>query len=331
MAILITGAAGYIGSHVLKELKNPNSASKISDKDIVLVDNLNTGHELALLGHPFYHFDISDTTKLEELFNKYSFDSVIHFAAHIVVPESVSNPLKYYSNNTANTLKLLVLCEKYKVKNFVFSSTAAVYGIPTKYLSLESDTPHPINPYGNSKLMTETMIQDFCTASSMRAVILRYFNVAGADQSGLIGQSFPNATHLIKVACEVAIGKRPFIEIFGTDFSTADGTCIRDYIHVSDLASAHVSALDYLNQGGETVILNCGYSKGHSVKEVIAVVEKVSKVNLDVRVSGRRAGDPPAVVSDSAKIQKVLTWRPKYNDLALIVDSALKWEKNPKF
>ena len=327
MSILITGAAGYIGSHVLKELKTQGLATS----EIIVVDNLNTGHELALLGHPFHNFDLADGASLTRLFENNKIESVVHFAAHIVVPESVSNPLKYYANNTVNTLRLLELCARHQVKHFVFSSTAAVYGIPSKSKSLESDATAPINPYGKSKLMSEMMIKDLCAASSMRAVILRYFNVAGADPAGELGQSFPNATHLLKVACEVATGKRTHMEIFGTDFPTPDGTCIRDYIHISDLASAHVSALRYLQGGGATDTLNCGYSTGHSVKEALDVVEKISKVKLDVRVGPRRPGDPPAVVSDSSKILQVLNWKPKFDNLEAIVESALRWERSPRF
>jgi UDP-glucose 4-epimerase len=254
--------------------------------------------------------------------------SVLHFAAHIVVPESVADPLKYYRNNTCNTRNLLECCARTGIEHFVFSSTAAVYGIPSGSLISEEMPTAPINPYGNSKLMSEWMLRDLAQASDLRYAILRYFNVAGADPGGRIGQSTPEATHLIKVACEAVTGKRAHLSIFGTDYPTPDGTGVRDYIHVEDLASAHLKALDYLRGDGVSTVLNCGYGHGYSVREVLNAVQRVSGVKLNIIESPRRAGDPPALTADSARLRGLLHWMPRYDKLDFIVETALKWERN---
>jgi UDP-glucose 4-epimerase len=318
--VLVTGGAGYIGSHVVAQLTE-------AGRRVVVYDNLSTGFRSAVLGGELVVGDLADRARLAELFRAHRFESVLHFAAHIVVPESVENPLKYYGNNTRNTLGLLETCAEFGVKNFVFSSTAAVYGIPEE-MPIEEDAPLlPINPYGASKMMSERMLIDLAAVSPLRYVILRYFNVAGADEAGRIGQSTPDATHLIKVACQVAAGLRPSLTIFGTDYPTPDGTCIRDYIHVMDLARAHLDALDYLRDGGESVVLNCGYQQGTSVREIVDVVKKVSGVDIPVVLGARRAGDPPQIVASNARIKATLGWQPRLNDLERIVSSAWKWER----
>ena len=261
------------------------------------------------------------------LLAEHKVDTVMHFAAHIQVPESVANPLKYYRNNTASTRTLLECCVDAGVKHFVFSSTAAVYGMPAGGIAEESSPTVPINPYGWSKLMSEQMLRDVAAVTPLRYVALRYFNVAGADPGGRIGQSTPEATHLIKVACEHAVGRRAGIEIFGTDYETPDGTCVRDYIHVEDLAAAHLQALDYLRSGGGSTTLNCGYGRGYSVREVLAAVARASGTTLKVTESGRRAGDPPQLIAAARRIRQTLGWTPRYDDLPGIVATALAWEK----
>lgn len=320
MKILITGGAGYIGSHVVKALGPLGH-------ELVIYDNLSTGHKAAVTYGELVVGDISDKVKLDSLFQHHHFSAVLHFAGSIVVPESVINPLKYYQNNTVNSHHLISLCSKYDVENFIFSSTAAVYGMPASGVCSEDSTLAPINPYGLSKLMTEQMLGDVSNSSKLRFVALRYFNVSGADSEGKIGQSFPEATHLIKVACEVATGKRDMIKVFGTDYPTPDGTCVRDYIHVSDLASAHVKALDYLLKGGKSDILNCGYGHGFSVKEVLSRVAEVTGINIKTENSPRRAGDPASLTAKAAKIYDVIGWRPQFDDLNLIIKSAYEWEK----
>jgi len=257
----------------------------------------------------------------------YGIDTVMHFAAHTIVPESVENPLKYYRNNTANTLTLLECCQANKIKHFIFSSTAAVYGIPDADSCDEEAPLNPINPYGMSKLMSEHMLQDLSKSSDMRFVILRYFNVAGCDPEGLIGQSTAKATLLTKVAVEAAVGKRQQVAIYGTDYPTPDGTGIRDYIHVEDLASAHIRGLDYLVKGGESQILNCGYGHGYSVREVLDEVKKANGGQLNIVEENRRAGDPPILIAKADRIKSVLGWQPQYDDLASIVRSSLQWER----
>lgn len=325
MKILITGGAGYIGSHVVKAL------SKSGKHDITIFDNLSTGHKEAVTAGELVVGDLNNTQFLDDLFKQKKFDAVLNFAGSIKVPESVVNPLKYYLNNTTNTLSLLSLCSKYGVKKFIFSSTAATYGIPEGGLCKEDSPLAPINPYGHSKLMTEQMLKDVAASSDLKFVILRYFNVAGADPECNIGQSFPEPFHLINVASEAAAGKRAKVEIFGTDYPTPDGTCIRDYIHVSDLAEAHVKALEYLERGGKSEILNCGYGHGFSVKEVITQVKKVTGVAFKVIESERRPGDPASLTAKADRIQSVLGWKPQYDDLNTIIKTAFEWEKNKRY
>lgn len=320
MKVLVTGGAGYIGSHVVKQLGE-------AGHDIVVYDNLSTGYEWAITYGQLVVGDVADVEKLDQVFHEHNFEAVLHFAAHIVVPESVENPLKYYRNNTRNTLNLLGIIEKYKTPYMVFSSTAAVYGMPDEKVLAEDQPLHPINPYGASKMMSEQMIRDLSFASNLKHVILRYFNVAGADISSRLGQATPEATHLIKVACECVTGAREGMKVFGTDYETRDGTCIRDYIHVDDLAKAHVMALDYMAKGGESQTLNCGYGRGFTVKEVIDMVKEKSGTDFPVELVGRRAGDPDALMADNAKIKRVLGWQPDNDDLGVIVQSALDWEK----
>lgn len=320
MEILITGGAGYIGSHVVKAL------GKLGHK-LTILDNLSTGHKEAITFGELVVGDLSDEKLLDQLFLTNKFQAVFHFAGSIVVPESVSNPLKYYSNNTVNSNRLISACIKHKCHQFIFSSTAAVYGMTGDKAATEETPTKPINPYGQSKLMTEQMLTDVSVSSPFRFVALRYFNVAGADPEGQIGQSFPEATHLIKVACEAATGKRDDIKIFGTDYATPDGTCIRDYIHVSDLAEAHIKALHYLEAGGKSEILNCGYGHGFSVREVLNKVRECTSISIKAVESPRRVGDPAVVLAKAEKIQKVLSWKPKYDDLSLIIKSAYEWEK----
>lgn len=324
MKLLVTGGAGYIGSHVVKALK-------ILGHEITIYDNLSTGHREAITAGELVIGDLEDELKLDRLFGQKKFEAVLHFAGSIVVPESVADPLKYYANNTANSLLLLSLCKKFKVNKFIFSSTAAVYGMPESGICGEMTPPSPINPYGESKLMTEKMLRDISMSSDFQYVALRYFNVAGADPEGMIGQSFPQATHLIKVACEAACSKRSSIDLFGTDYNTPDGTCVRDYIHVSDLASAHVMALNYLGQGGKSQILNCGYGHGFSVKEVISRVKAVTGVDFKVNEVPKRPGDPASLTAKADKIKDVLGWKPQYDDLDFIIKCAYNWEKNRKY
>ncbi len=321
-SILVTGGAGYIGSHVVKLLGERG-------EQIVVLDNLSTGNQEAVLYGTFIQGDTGDAALVSRILKEHDVDTVMHFAAHTIVPESVENPLKYYRNNTGNTLNLLECCQAARIEQVIFSSTAATYGIPeddTKPCSEELPTA-PINPYGMSKLMSEHMLKDLSRAGRLRHVILRYFNVAGSDPDGLIGQSTRNATLLIKVAAEVARGKREKLMVFGTDYPTPDGTGIRDYIHVSDLASAHLSALDYLRKGGDSTLVNCGYGKGFSVREVIDTTARLNGEPLKVEEQPRRAGDPPALIAAVDKIHRTLNWKPKFDDLDVIVQTSLDWEK----
>ncbi len=320
-AILVTGGAGYIGSHTARQLGN-------AGERIVTLDNLSTGFKQAVLFGDLIIGDTGDRELVTRILNEYDVDTVMHFAAHTVVPESVEDPLKYYSNNTCNTRNLLACCAEAGVKNFVFSSTAAVYGIPESGVAFEDAPTQPINPYGTSKLMSEMMLRDLSFASDLNYVALRYFNVAGCDLEGKIGQSTPKATLLTKVACEAAVGKRDAVYIFGTDYPTADGTGVRDYIHVEDLASAHVKALDYLRGGGESAILNCGYGHGYSVRELLAAVEAANQAPLKIIEAERRAGDPPELIAGAEKVREVLGWKPEYDDLATIAKSSLDWERS---
>ena len=318
--ILVTGGAGYIGSHVVRQLGERGET-------LVTLDNLSTGFRSAVLHGAFVQGDTGDSGLVSRLLAEHGVDTVMHFAAHIQVPESVAIPLKYYRNNTASTRTLLECCVAAGVKNFVFSSTAAVYGIPSGGVAEEDAPTAPINPYGWSKLMSEQMLRDVAAVTPLRYVALRYFNVAGADPGGRIGQSTPEATHLIKVACEHVVGKREKISIFGTDYETPDGTCIRDYIHVEDLAAAHLQALDYLRAGGAPTTLNCGYGRGFSVRDVLDEVARVSGARLSIAEVGRRAGDPPRLVAAARRIRETLRWTPRHEDLPGIVTTALAWEK----
>lgn len=319
-AVLVTGGAGYIGSHVVRHLGEAGYS-------VVVLDNLSKGFREAVLYGELVVGDTGDAQLVEQILRDYSVKSVLHFAALTVVPESVANPLYYYGNNTCSTRTLLACCQTAGVKHFVFSSTAAVYGIPPAGLASEDSPTAPINPYGASKLMSEWMLRDLTAASQLRHVILRYFNVAGCDPETRIGQSTPNATLLIKVACEAAVGNRESISIFGTDYSTADGTGVRDYIHVEDLADAHIRALRYLEQGGDSTTLNCGYGHGYSVREVLDSVARIHGQPLNIREEPRRPGDPPILIADAQRIRQALGWQPRYDDLGFIVRTALDWEK----
>lgn len=322
MSVLVTGGAGYIGSHMVLELLD-------GGESVVVLDNLSTGFRWAVpTGVPLIVGDVGDQDLVRTVIGKHGIDAIIHFAGSIVVPESVADPLGYYHNNTAKSRSLIEAAIMSGVKQFIFSSTAAVYGNPIENPVTETATPAPMSPYGSSKLMTEIMLADAARAHDFRFVALRYFNVAGADPQGRTGQSTKGATHLIKVACETALGKRPRIDVFGTDYDTRDGTCIRDYIHVKDLARAHMSALGHLRAGGRSDIFNCGYSQGYSVLEVIAAVKRVSGRDFEVRMGPRRPGDPAAIVAASAKIRRELGWTPEHDDLDSIVAQALAWEEH---
>ncbi|MFV2060440.1 MAG: UDP-glucose 4-epimerase GalE [Gammaproteobacteria bacterium] len=319
-AVLVTGGAGYIGSHVVNQLGKANER-------IVILDNLSTGFKKSVLFGDLIIGDTSDKELVTKILIEHNVDTVMHFAAHTVVPESVENPLKYYWNNTCSSRNLLECCQQQNVKHFIFSSTAAVYGMPEEGAASENTPLAPINPYGTSKLMTEWMLGDLSKASDLRHVILRYFNVAGCDPEGKIGQSTEGATLLIKVACEAAVGKRSHVSIFGTDYPTPDGTGIRDYIHVEDLADAHIKALEYLRKNGNSTILNCGYGHGYSVREVLDTVQRINESKFEVREEPKRAGDPPELTAIADKIHDSLGWKPKFDDLDVIVKTALDWEK----
>jgi UDP-glucose 4-epimerase len=289
---------------------------------------LSTGFPGAVLHGELVVGDTGDRALVQRILEQHGVDTVMHFAAHTVVPESVRNPLKYYRNNTANSRTLLECCQDAGVRHFIFSSTAAVYGIPDDGVATEETPTQAINPYGTSKLMTEWMLRDLAVASPMRYVALRYFNVAGCDPAGRIGQSTPEATLLIKVACEAAVGLRPAVHIYGTDYDTPDGTGVRDYIHVEDLADAHLRALAHLRAGGDSTVLNCGYGHGYSVREVLAAVERVNGAPLTIHELPRRPGDPPALVAGATRIRQLFGWQPRYDDLDFIVATALSWERH---
>jgi UDP-glucose 4-epimerase len=327
--ILITGGAGYIGSHVVKQFL------ETTNYNITIIDNFKTGFEntietLQLFSDiNFINQDLSNWNEVDKIFKENNFDVVIHFAASLLVGESVTNPLKYYVNNTCNSANIISLCNKYKVNKFIFSSTAAVYGEPDiKTMPLREDTiTRPINPYGSSKLFTEQIIKDNAIANKdFKYVILRYFNVAGAEESLQIGECHDPETHLIPLVVKTALGKRDKIMIFGDDYETKDGTCIRDYIHVDDLASAHLYALNYLEDNASN-IFNCGYGHGFSVKEVIDTIKKVSGIDFKVEITIRRDGDPAVLVADNTKILEYTNWKPKYDNLEFICKTALDWEK----
>jgi UDP-glucose 4-epimerase len=317
-AILVTGGAGYIGSHVVRQLGQ-------AGYPIVVYDNCSTGIPEAVLHGELVVGDLSDTECLYQLFARYSFKAVLHFAASLVVSESVARPLDYYANNTRNTLNLLRCCSAFGVNQLIFSSTAAVYGEPQENPVSELAATVPINPYGRSKLMSEWLLQDYSRVSDLRYVILRYFNVAGATPGGELGQ-MTQATHLIRAACDAALGRKQSLTLFGTDFPTVDGSAVRDFIHVDDLAIAHVDALRYLEQGQPSQVFNCGYGRGYSVRQVIERVKAISGIDFPVIEAERRAGDPACVTACADRIRQVLGWQPIYEDLDLIVQTALAWE-----
>ena len=318
--ILVTGGAGYIGSHAVKQLGEAGHA-------VTVLDNLSTGRREAVLSGELIVGDVGDAKMLDAVLGEGRFDAVMHFAGSIVVPESVTDPLKYYANNTGNTLALLAACVRHGVERFIFSSTAAVYGMADQELVSEDEPLAPINPYGASKMMSERMIADVAAAHPLKYVILRYFNVAGAESRGRLGQSGGMATHLIRVACQTALGMRPEMTIYGDDYATPDGTCMRDYVHVEDLAEAHLEALAYLRRGSTSATLNFGYGRGYSVREVIAAVKQVSGVDFAVRVGARRAGDPAQLVASNDRLRAAFGWEPRRPSLEAIVSSALAWEK----
>ena len=318
--ILVTGGAGYIGSHVVRQLGE-------AGEKVVVLDNLSTGFRSAVTHGTLVVGDTGDAALVARVLAEHDIATIMHFAAHTIVPESVADPLKYYGNNTCASRNLLECAVRHGVGHFVFSSTAAVYGIPPDGHAAESSPTAPINPYGQSKLMTEIMLRDVAAASPLRFVTLRYFNVAGSDPGGRMGQSTRHATLLTKVAVEAAVGKRPSVSIFGTDYETPDGTGVRDYIHVEDLAVAHIEALRYLRAGKPSVTLNCGYGHGYSVREVLSAVERASGKPLDIREEPRRAGDPPVLIAVADRIRSTLGWKPRYDDLDEIVRTSLAWEK----
>lgn len=320
-SMLITGGAGYIGSHVGCRLV------ELGYERVVVLDNLSTGFARSVFFAPLVVGDVCDQKLVDQLLREHEVDTVLHFAASIVVPESVRDPLKYYANNTCATRALLQSCARYGVKYFIFSSTAAVYGVPDRVPMDEESPTVPISPYGTSKLISEWMLRDLCRAVGMRHVILRYFNAAGCDRRVRIGQSTPNTNFIIKSACEAALGRRDGFSIFGTDYPTRDGTGVRDYIHIDDLAAAHVSALDYLRAGGVSTVLNCGYGHGYTVREVLDAVKRVTGARLHIAEGPRRPGDPPSLIADATKIKRVLGWQPKHDNLDTIVRSAYAWEK----
>jgi UDP-glucose 4-epimerase len=319
--ILVTGGAGYIGSHVVLALRD-------AGLPVVVLDDLSTGRAEAVPhGVKLIRGSTGDTALVRMALRTHRVDAVVHLAASLVVPDSVAQPIAYWRNNVANTLCLAEACAAEGIARLVFSSTAAVYGIPDS-LPVAEDAPcRPINPYGASKHAAERLLQDAAVAHGLRVLALRYFNVAGADPAGRAGQRSAGATHLIKVACEAALGHREEVAVFGEDYDTPDGTGLRDYIHVADLARAHVEALRHLAMGGAGGVLNCGYGRGHSVREVLRAVERASGVTLPVRMAPRRAGDPPALVAATSRIGEVLGWRPAFDDLDRIVADALAWER----
>jgi len=320
MKILVTGGAGYIGSHVVKALGE-------AGYEVLTYDNLSTGNKWSVIYGELIAADLSDKETLKKTIVKFKPDAIMHFAASIVVPESVSSPLKYYQNNTVNTLNLLEIMVACGARNFIFSSTAAVYGIPETMPVNENAPMNPINPYGSSKMMVEKILRDMHLADNdFNYVSLRYFNVAGADGGGRIGLSCKESTHLITRALKTAKGEFEKLQIFGTDYPTSDGTCIRDYIHVDDIADAHILALKYLLGGGKREVFNCGYGHGYSVREVVAAAKKATGIDFEVEETGRRAGDASILIADNTKIKQGLNWKPTYDDLEYIIKTAWKWE-----
>jgi UDP-glucose 4-epimerase len=321
MTALVTGGAGYIGSHMVHALRD-------AGERIVVLDNLSTGFDWAVpQGVPLFVAESGDQALVSKVIRDHSVTAIIHFAASLIVPDSVVDPLGYYRNNTVNSRTLIECAVQGGVRNFIFSSTAAVYGNPARVPVTEDDLPTPMSPYGSSKLMTEIMLRDAGAAHGLSHAILRYFNVAGADPGMRTGQSTKHATHLIKVAVETALGAHEKIDVFGTDYPTPDGTCIRDYIHVSDLAQAHLDALAYLREGGASGTFNCGYGRGFSVLDVIDTVKRVSGVDFKVVRGPRRPGDPAQIVADATRARATLGWRPRLDNLATIVEHAIKWER----
>jgi UDP-glucose 4-epimerase len=321
MGVLVTGGAGYIGSHVVLALLERGEA-------VVVLDNLSTGfRRLVPEQASFVLGDVGDVALLNRLILEHGIDSIMHFAGSVVVPESVANPLAYYFNNTVKSHALIQAALRNDIRNFIFSSSAAVYGTPVSNPVTEDAALRPISPYGSSKMMTETMLADVSRASELRYVALRYFNVAGADPQGRSGQSSAAATHLIKVACEVVCSRRPHLEIFGVDYPTPDGTCIRDYIHVTDLAQAHLNALSWLRKGLGSLVVNCGYGRGYSVLEVTNSMKRISGTDFKVVNGAPRAGDPPSLVAGVDLIGETLGWQPQFDDLELIAKHALAWER----
>jgi len=320
MSVLVTGGAGYIGSHVTLALLD-------DEHEVVVLDNLTTGHRRAVPKDAHLVVgDVGDRELVFQTIQQHNVDAVLHFAGSIIVPESVVNPNLYYFNNTAKSQALIETCVRAAVSSFIFSSSAAVYGIPsTKSVSEQSPTL-PVSPYGTSKLMTEWMLRDTSIAHDLKYVALRYFNVAGADPERRTGQSTQNATHLLKIATQTVLGERDFMEIFGTDYNTPDGTCIRDYIHVSDLAAAHLDALSFLRSGGESSVVNCGYEQGYSVREIIDAIEAATGQKIKAVEAARRPGDPPYLVAKAGKAKQLLGWKPRYG-VSEIVETALAWEK----
>ena len=320
--VLVTGGAGYIGSHAVLALKD-------AGRRVAVIDDLSNGsREVVPDDVPFYQGSIAERVLLDSVIDECGIGAIMHFAGSIVVPESVDRPLKYYANNTLASHNLISAAVDAGVKHILFSSTAAVYGAPSRVPIVEGDPKLPINPYGASKLMTERMLEDASAAHNFNYGALRYFNVAGADPKGRTGQIGKGSTHLIKIACEAAVGKRPHVAVYGNDYPTPDGTCIRDYIHVSDLAAAHVAALDWLvEHPAENLVMNCGYGHGLSVSEVLDAVDRLTNEPVKRLIEGRRAGDPPELVADNQRLLETLDWRPSYADINRIVADALAWER----
>ncbi len=320
-SILITGGAGYIGSHIAKQLAE-------AGERIIILDDLSTGYTQNILVDDFIIGNCGDSALVSRILQEYNVETVIHLAASIIVPESIQQPLKYYENNVVNTCRLLNCCTQANIKHFIFSSSAAVYGSQEKCLVDENNVCNPINPYGRSKLICEQILQDITLATPLRYVALRYFNVGGADLEEKIGLRNPNATTLIKIAAQTALGIKPTLAIYGTDYPTSDGTAIRDYIHVEDIASAHLQALIYLRNNKPSVVLNCGYGHGYSVLQVLEAVQRLAKTTLNIQTLPRRPGDPAELIADNRKILETLAWKPQLADLDIIIQSSLNWEKN---